>query len=239
MSDTLIQYDFTFSEGLFEYQVKLDANSFEITEDNESYPDWALLQFHQCPHCPLTPEETKYCPLAKHISDAVDFFSEMPSYTQLQVVVSTKDRQIIMQTDAQDGMRSLLGLIMASAGCPHMNWFKPMARFHLPKANLLETLYRVISMYLLAQHFIAKNGGEPDWELKKLPELYGNVDLVNTYILKRLRSFISKDCSLNAVVILSVFSTQLNESVTEPLAELEHLFSGFLSTPNPDNPVSY
>ncbi|HBC58101.1 MAG TPA: hypothetical protein DCZ03_13125 [Gammaproteobacteria bacterium] len=232
MSDTLIQYDFRLSEELFEYQVRLDPNSLAITEENETYPDWVLLQFHQCPHCPLKPEETQYCPLAKHISHAVDFFAEMPSFEQLQVAVSTKDRKFLMQTDAQDGMRSLLGLIMATAGCPHMNWFKPMARFHLPKANLAETIYRVTSMYLLAQHFVAKNGGEPDWELQKLPELYGNVDLVNTYILKRLRSFISKDCSLNALVILTVFSTQLNESVTEPLAELEYLFSDFLPSPH-------
>ena len=57
---------------------------------------------------------------------------------------------------------------MATSGCPHMDFFKPMARFHLPLANAEETVYRATSMYLLAQYFLQREGKEADMELEGL-----------------------------------------------------------------------
>ena len=48
-------------------------------------------------------------------------------------------------------MSSVLGLIMATAGCPWTDRFRPMARFHLPFASEAETVYRSVCMFLLAR----------------------------------------------------------------------------------------
>ena len=61
-------------------------------------------------------------------------------------------------------IRSLIGLIMALSGCPHMEFFKPLARFHLPWASLEETTLRSASIYLLMQFF--KNPGKNQLENK-------------------------------------------------------------------------
>ncbi len=55
------------------------------------------------------------------------------------------------ETTAQQAMSSVLGLIMATAGCPWTDRLRPMARFHLPFASDAETLYRSISMFLLSR----------------------------------------------------------------------------------------
>ncbi len=55
------------------------------------------------------------------------------------------------ETTAQQAMSSVLGLIMATAGCPWTDRLRPMARFHLPFASEAETVYRSVCMFLLAR----------------------------------------------------------------------------------------
>src|SRR5208282_5877645 len=100
------------------------------------------------------------------------------------------------------GVRSLVGLVMAASGCPILDRLKPLVRTHQPFANWDETAFRVIGSYLLAQYFIAKRGGKPDWELEKLVEFYDEIKLVNKSFCERLRSFCLQDAPINAVVEL-------------------------------------
>jgi hypothetical protein len=114
---------------------------------------------------------------------------------------------------------------MVTSGCPILEKLKPMLRFHLPFASTDETMYRAISMYLMAQYFAYRHGNQPDWDLKKLSESYDNVRIVNENFCKRLSTIEGKDANLNAVVLLDVFSTNVRFSIdSQMLDDLDYLF---------------
>ena len=85
----------------------------------------------------------------------IDGFADLVSYDKVRVTVESEERSVVATLSAQQALASLMGLIMASSGCPRTAVFRPMARFHLPFSSESETAYRVAAMYLLAQHFIA------------------------------------------------------------------------------------
>jgi len=81
-----------------------------------------------------------------------------------------------------------------------------MARFHLPFADVDETLYRATSMYLLAQYFRQQEGKAGDFELEGLKHIYDNIQLVNAAVADRLRAATKTDATVNAIIILDTFA---------------------------------
>ena len=117
-------------------------------------PSWTKLDFYKCPHCPLNVQDNPHCPVAVHLIKVLAICKDMFSYETIHVEIITNERTVSKETSAQKGISSLMGLIMATSGCPHTNFLKPMARFHLPLASIEETVCRAVSMYLLAQYFL-------------------------------------------------------------------------------------
>ena len=76
-----------------------------------------------------------------------------------------------------------------------------MARFHLPLANLDETLTRVVGMYFLGQYYRSRDGGHFDIQLEGLAKNYSELQTVNSYIADRLRSS-GEINELNAFAVL-------------------------------------
>ena len=150
----------------------LDAQTLHLVDDTmEKLPSWTNLNFHQCPNCPLTIQTHPHCPVASHLVNLLTICKSLLSYESIHVDVVTPDRVISKDTTAQKGISSLMGLIMATSGCPHTSFFKPMARFHLPFASEEETIYRAASMYLLAQYFIRQQGEKSDLELEGISKI--------------------------------------------------------------------
>lgn len=150
------------------------------------------------------------------------------SYEKVRLEVTTPERTVSKNTTAQTGISSLLGLIVATSGCPHTGFFKPMARFHLPFASETETIYRASSMYLLAQFFIRKQGGEADLDMEGLVKIYRNLQIVNTALATRLRAASQQDAAVNAVVLLDSFAKTLPYTIADSLDEIRFLFMSFL-----------
>ena len=229
--DTIkIQYRFRLSKDRQEiFDLEIDEERLELMKNfSKDLPDWTRLDFKQCSICTLNIETHSHCPAASHISHIANRFHDILSYDKIHVEVSTKERQISQDTSAQAGISSLMGLVMATSGCPHMAFFKPMARFHLAVANEHETLYRSASNYLLGQYFAAKNGKKADLELEGLKEVYTNVKLVNSSILDRLRTVAEKDSSLSAVITLHMFAEVVLLNIEESLEEVRYLFMPYL-----------
>ena len=84
----------------------------------EKLPDWTKLDFHQCPNCPLTPETRQHCPIAVHFVKLLGIFESLLSYDTIHVDIITPQRVITKETSAQKGVSSLMGLLMATSGCP-------------------------------------------------------------------------------------------------------------------------
>ena len=160
MDHILFKYCFRLPGGTEEiFPLELDAQSLElITDILCDPPQWTLLDFHQCPHCPLTPRKSTTCPLMANLANIVSRFDNILSYDEIDLEVIMDMRRVSNRTTAQRGLSSLMGFVIASSGCPHTHFFKPMVRFHLPLASEEETIYRAVSMYLLAQYFLRKDG---------------------------------------------------------------------------------
>ncbi|MCJ8347614.1 hypothetical protein MJH12_18910, partial [bacterium] len=183
----------------------------------------------QCTNCPLSTDDFKYCPLAVSLDEILEDMSKVISYEEVDVKISTVLRVVTHRTSAQRALSSLMGLIIATSGCPHTSFFKPMARFHLPMAETSETIYRATSMYLLAQYQRKVVGLEPDWDMVGLQKIYKNMQTVNRHIADRLREVCEKDAMLNALILLDLFTQIVPPSVGESIAELKDLFDAYFS----------
>jgi hypothetical protein len=106
-----------------------------------------------------------------------------------------------------------------------------MARFHLPFSSESETAYRVAAMYLVAQHFMARDGGKADFNLDDLGRVYRGVHAVNRGMAQRLRAATRQDAIVNAIVLLDVYSSLVPAAIHDLLAEIKPAFAALLSEP--------
>jgi hypothetical protein len=222
--DTLpIRYRFTLLNGRQEvFDLVIDRRTLELKAPSPQKPAaWTQLGFHQCPNCPLKADTHPLCPAAAKLADVVPRFEPLLSYDTVRLEVETEERKIVGETTAQQALSSMLGLIMATSGCPHTEFLKGMARFHLPLASEEETLYRSVATYLLAQHLRRRAGAPPDRELAGLQRIYAALRVVNAAFTKRLRAAGRTDATLNALVLLDVFTIIVPSAVDESLGELE------------------
>lgn len=212
--------------------VRLDPKTLLhiLPEFPEPPPDWTRLDVEQCKHCPLSPTEHVYCPVALSVVELVEEFNTLFSFAEVEVVVSTAERTVSRRTSTQKALSSVLGLYMATSGCPSMDILRPMARFHLPFATKEETLYRVASTYLLGQYFRRQKGQDSDLNLEGLAEAYQQIHEVNMGMAQRLRSIAQGDAHLNAVVLLDLLAHELPGAIDLKLRSLESYFGVYLET---------
>ena len=130
----------------------------------------------------------------------------------------------------QRAISSILGLIMATSPCPHTEFLKPMARFHLPFASEDETVYRTTSMYLLAQYYRSKKGMAFEMGFNDLVPIYKNLETINKALADRLRAAIKQDATVNAIILLHLLSQAVTWSIEDQLEDLQYLFKSFMDT---------
>ncbi|MGB5279006.1 MAG: hypothetical protein WBO73_03555 [Gammaproteobacteria bacterium] len=210
-------------------ELTLDDKTIEPTSRNVSeYHDWMRLEYNQCSHCPLESESNEYCPVALSLAGVIEKFSDVTSHDEVRLMVMTSDRNIAQSTTAQRAISSLIGLLIATSGCPYSEFLKPLARFHLPLASEEETMFRAAGSYLLAQFFLDKDGNDFDTELGGLRKIYDDMHLVNTSIADRVRSATVADSSVNAVVLLDMSTNLMPYVIEDHLNDIRHLFDAYL-----------
>jgi len=224
-----ILYKFQSEDGTErEFETILDGKSLELRNDNPpNLPGWTKLSFNQCENCPLG-KEVELCPVAANLSGLIDAFKFSTSYESVFVVVETPERSYAKQSTVQNALSSLMGIYMVTSNCPIMDKLRPMVRFHLPFASATETVYRSVTMYLLAQFFKKQRGKEPDWELEKLVESYKEISKVNKGMWNRLSAASSFDANVNALIVLNTFGDALRFSIKKGLDDLEKLFGNYM-----------
>ncbi len=230
MATYTIDYTFILPDGKQEsFQLVIDTETMLAeTMVEEELPEWTHLDFHQCPHCPLSAEQHRYCPLARRLRGLVSRFDDVVSHDMLKVRVMSPERTVTIETTAQRALGSFMGLLMATSDCPHMAFFKPMARFHLSFANSLETLYRAAGMFMLAQYFRHRRGESVDLDMDGLVRIYASIHLVNQYVAKRISAASESDAAINGVVLLDSFAQLMPLKIKRSLDQLEQLFRDFL-----------
>lgn len=226
----MVQYEFTLADGR--------VHRFAIGGTDErplsaELPPWTELAFHQCGNCPLRPEISPRCPVAVDVFRITERFADSPSFERVHVRVARGPRTWDMDCDVQTGLGSLLGLVMASSGCPHLSQLRALTRLHLPFAELEETLFRVVGLYLLRQHFVLQDGGEPDYALSGLKRLYADLQEVNRSFKRRIEQASPRDATINAVTMLFSLSALVSMSLDSGLEQLRELFGPPPPAPGP------
>lgn len=233
MTDTFtIVYTFTLpDEGTERFELVFDAQTIAlITVSCVDPPFWTALAYAQCNHCPLSPKIHPHCPVALNLVPAIRCFDRLMSFERVTVQVSSAERHVSQHTSAQEGLSSLMGLLIAGSSCPHTHFFKPMARFHLPFANKDETMWRAVATFLLSRYF-AKNGLETaDMTLGELLTIYDDVERLNDAMVMRLRAATSRDSAVNALVHLDVFAKFLMPPLEESLTYIRTTLEPYLAS---------
>ncbi len=226
----VFKYRFRFEDGSQrDFQIALDPITLQLINSAKTPPAWTALSHHKCPNCPLPDAPGARCPAAVSLVEIVELFGNACSYDQVDVTITSEARQYAKHTSLQQAVSSLTGLLMATSGCPIAGKLRPMVPFHLPFATDWETKYRVISMYLLAQFFIARRGSTPDWNLTGLAKIYEDLRQVNRHVSKRLNEAGSGDAHVNALFILDAFADIVSFSLDQRMLEdLEALFAPHL-----------
>lgn len=233
MRDTFtITYEFTLPDkGKEQFELVFDATTIELINAQDTKPPyWTKLTCEQCPHCPLTEDKHPYCPVALNLVPAIAHFDQLMSFDKITVKVISPERNVVQNTSAQEGLSSLMGLLIAGSSCPHTHFFKPMARFHLPFASKDETLWRATATYLLSCYFNEQRLSLNNMKLGGLVTIYNDVARLNDAMVQRLRAASSKDSAVNALVHLDVFAKFLMPPLEDSLAQIRSIFEPYIST---------
>ncbi|HFE39627.1 MAG TPA: hypothetical protein ENK06_14630 [Gammaproteobacteria bacterium] len=208
--------DYHFSQN--ELGLKL-VESVNLATEN-----WMALEHMQCRNCPLNKRQHPFCPIAKNLGVLLKDWHNIVSFDKVSLEVISKNRTISATTTAQSALSSLLGLIMATSDCPHTQFFRPMAYFHLPLSTPEETSFRAISTHLMTQFFRLRNGEAVQFNLQGLIDIYETMHTVNIFMKRRIESAVVNDAALNAVVLLDLLAITLPNYLDVELERLEKLF---------------
>lgn len=212
-----VGYTFTLQDGR--------TIDFKVTDQptpvKEPLPSWTRLEHCQCSNCPLNSGESPRCPAAIEILPVVDAFQAEDAYQPVDVKVVDDHRGYHKKTTLEEALRSLLGLKMATSGCPVLGELKSMAVHHLPFASTDEFIMRSVSHYLLQQYFEKRHGNDPDWDLKGLVERNQRLQLVNQALWQRIHSVCQGDSNLKALLNFFSMASSVSVSLESQLRKLE------------------
>ena len=231
MEEIVFRYIFSIeNKEQFELPIAIDRETLNLVgQTDEENASWTELHYHQCKNCPLNPDDVKYCPVAKNISSTITKFQDALSCEATHVTVVTEERTYSKSTDLQRGLNSLFGLIMASSDCPHFQWLKPLARFHLPFASFEETTFRAISSCALSEMLKHKSVNNIDDVLELIDHRYEQLKIINAAMVERIQGIGNGEADKNAIVTFhtycQLFSLSLKDrSFDDTISNLfEHL----------------
>jgi len=221
-----ITYNFNFEDGSSEiYELEMDVDHQRILNNiPEKLPAWTELEYKKCGNCPLNNSEYPHCPLSANLVNVIDKFSNILSYDKVELTVTIESKEIKQKTDAQTAVSSLMGLLIATSGCPHTEFLKPMAHFHFPLATEEETLFRSTGAFLLSQYFKLQKGVIDKMDLNKLAVFYKEINIVNQDVSERIKAASKSDSAINAIVLLDIFALIFPEAIEDSLKEIEYIF---------------
>lgn len=217
-----VNYRFRFDDGR--------SVEFRVTdrpaEVKGKLPAWTRLDYCQCANCPLKAAESPECPAAVEILPVVNAFEAEDAYQKVNVEVTDERRTYLKATTLEEALRSLLGLKMATSGCPVLSELKPMAIHHLPFASTDEFIMRSVSHYLLQQYLAESEQKPADWNLKGLVERNQRLQLVNQALWQRIHSVCRGDSNLKALLNFFSMASSVSFSLESQLRKLEARMRG-------------
>lgn len=205
----------------FSYHIELDRDY--DPERAASAPRWTRLEHQQCSNCPLARDRYSHCPAAVDLHRVIEDFRGLPAFKKVLVAVRTPEREYAKRVGLEEGLRALLGVIMATSACPVLGKLKPMAHQHLPFASNQEFILRAVSLYLARQYFNFREGRHADWELKGLVRLFQQLQLVNQAFWQRIHDVCEGDSNLKAFLTFFSMASSMTYSLETQLQKVRPL----------------
>ena len=217
-----IEYRITLDdEHEFSYRIELERQyDAQIAAQT---PRWTRLENNRCSNCPLNPAQHSHCPAAVDLHRVIEDFRGLPAFKKVTVQVRTPEREYIKHAGLEEGLRALLGVIMATSACPLLGRLKPMAQQHLPFASNQEFILRAVSLYLMRQYFNFREGRHADWELKGLVKQFQQLQLVNQAFWQRIHETCEGDSNLKAFLSFFSMASSMSYSLEAQLQKVRPL----------------
>ncbi|MFS2125746.1 DUF6901 family protein [Pseudomonas sp. Pseusp97] len=217
-----IEYRITLDdEHEFSYRIELERQ-YEPQIAAQT-PRWTRLENNRCSNCPLNPAQYSHCPAAVDLHRVIEDFRGLPAFKKVSVQVRTPEREYIKHAGLEEGLRALLGVIMATSACPLLGRLKPMAQQHLPFASNQEFILRAVSLYLMRQYFNFREGRHADWELKGLVKQFQQLQLVNQAFWQRIHETCEGDSNLKAFLSFFSMASSMSYSLEAQLQKVRPL----------------
>lgn len=217
-----IEYRITLDDNhQFNYCIELDRG-YEAAVA-QSAPAWTRLEYQQCTNCPLSKDNFSHCPAAVDLHKVIEDFHGLPAFKKASVWVRTPEREYTKLVSLEEGLRALLGVIMATSACPVLGKLRPMAQNHLPFASNQEFTLRTVSLYLTRQYFNFREGRHADWELKGLVRMFQQLQLVNQAFWQRIHDTCEGDSNLKAFLTFFSMSSSMSYSLETQLQKIRPL----------------
>jgi hypothetical protein len=203
-----------------------DEHRFDVELDRPAaqgaagLPAWTALAANTCPHCPLPKTPGAVCPAAADLAPVVKRFSALASIVRAEVRVITAVREVRKDTDVQTALSGLMGLILATGGCPILHRLRPLAQTHLPFLTETEMVYRMAAMQLFGCFL----RGEPA-SFDGLHHFFDDLDTLDKAFAERLRLAAEKDASLNALMVLHARAMIASLSIDQELERIRRWFA--------------
>lgn len=214
-----IEYTFECDDQTLHYQVDVERE-YDLRADRSQLPTWTRLVHCQCENCPLSVKDTGHCPAAVDLVPVINDFQKIPADMRARITVVTPQRTYSKETEIEEGLRALMGLIMASSACPILSRLKPNARYHLPFSSQQDYTMRSVSFYLLRQYFLYREGYRPDWDLQGLVALNHDLKTVDAALGERVKDASPDNVNVKALLNFFQLSSNLGTSLDEQLQAL-------------------
>lgn len=219
----IISYHFSFDDGR-EMSFNVDLDRHYDAGKAKKAASWTALDNNKCQNCPLSSSSHDHCPAAVDLDDVIRGFHGTLASTKINVRVVTQEREYVKRVTLEEGARALMGLVMATSACPVFGTLKPNARHHLPFARQEEYVLRSVSLYLMKQYLVWREGGAPDWELKGLVKNSEQLQMVNHAFWQRIMTEFQSDANSKALLSFFTMSSSMSSSLQSQITRMKNVF---------------
>jgi hypothetical protein len=144
------------------------------------------------------------CKAETAIVDVAERFDDLHSTDRITTEVTIEGRTVSLESPAPRALASLMGLLMASSGCPRLIPFRAMALFHQPFATAEENVVRAAGFWLIRCWTQGTTTDESPFTA--LQEVWDSLEDVNRHVGEKLLARTSSDAASNGIAFLDVLA---------------------------------
>jgi hypothetical protein len=160
------------------------------------------------------------------LAPVVAAFHDTWSCETVEVAVATSTRLVTKRTGLQDALSGVVGLTLATSGCPRLAPLRPLALTALPFGELHEMFAHMATLYAFGQIRRHQRGLTADWTFAGLAALTADIATVYQDLLYRLEEVSHKDAVRNALLQQHCYMQYISPAALPGrLAQLDPLFS--------------